>query len=377
MKITRIRAYNLNLEFHEPLRISYTTFTQTSNVLVIVDTDSGISGYGEAAPLTPVTGDSQVDSIKFLQRSGRYLIGEDPTEIGKINSILNRASEELGLSSSTSIAAVDSACYDIAGKILGKPIYQILGSEKPRLIPNTVTLYLGPKYETEERVKKILDRYKDANLSRLKLKLSGDPNSDLERVMAVAELYPGELTLDANQSYNDPDSAADLFNNIYDLIGSRVVLIEQPCPKEDLAKLRQITVKSKIPIFADESAATIEDVKRIVELRAAKGVNLKLQKVGGITPGLEAVRLAKENGLQVMVGCMVESGVGIAYGANFAAGVENIACSDLDTDLELKSDIVTEDSRPRFAMGSRIPSGRPGLGVTVKEKIAELVYTIE
>ncbi|MEM3527344.1 MAG: mandelate racemase/muconate lactonizing enzyme family protein, partial [Candidatus Bathyarchaeia archaeon] len=118
MKITRIRAYNLNLEFHEPLRISYTTFTQTSNVLVIVDTDSGISGYGESAPLTPVTGDSQVDSIKFLQRSGRYLIGEDPTEIGKINSILNRASEELGLSSSTSIAAVDSACYDIAGKIL-------------------------------------------------------------------------------------------------------------------------------------------------------------------------------------------------------------------------------------------------------------------
>ncbi|MEM3527345.1 MAG: enolase C-terminal domain-like protein, partial [Candidatus Bathyarchaeia archaeon] len=259
----------------------------------------------------------------------------------------------------------------------GKPIYQILGSEKPRLIPNTVTLYLGPKYETEERVKKILDRYKDANLSRLKLKLSGDPNSDLERVMAVAELYPGELTLDANQSYNDPDSAADLFNSIYDLIGYRVVLIEQPSPRRDFAKLRQITVKSKIPIFADESAATIEDVKRIVELRAAKGVNLKLQKVGGITPGLEAVRLAKENGLQVMVGCMVESGVGIAYGANFAAGVENIACSDLDTDLELKSDIVTEDSRPRFAMGSRIPSGRPGLGVTVKEKIAELVYTIE
>ncbi|MBS7628861.1 dipeptide epimerase, partial [Candidatus Bathyarchaeota archaeon] len=121
--------------------------------------------------------------------------------------------------------------------------------------------------------------------------------------------------------------AADLFNSIYDLIGSRVVLIEQPCPKRDLAKLKHVTDKSKIPIFADESAATIEDINRIVRLRAAKGINLKLQKVGGIHHGLEAVRLAAENSLQVMVGCMMESGVGIAYGANFAAGVEYIPCS--------------------------------------------------
>ena len=377
MKITRIKIYEVNLEFPEPISISYTTWNRINNILVIVDTDVGLVGYGEAAPFKAITGDSQSESLKFLNSFGRSLIGEDPSDLERIYSIFDSVSEKIGFISLTSMAAIDSACYDIIGKMHGKPIYQVLGSDKPRLIPNTITIYLGSPEDTAQKARNLIVQYEKEGLSRLKLKLSGDPKLDFERVLLVAEVHSGEITLDANQAYSEPELAIDLFSRIYDELGSQVVLIEEPCPKKELSKLKQVTEESRIPIFADESAATLEDIQTVVEQKAARGVNLKLQKIGGIHQGLKASRLVSLENIQIMVGCMMEGGVSIAAGANFASGAENVSCTDLDTDLELRSDIITEDSRPPFTRGARIPSGKPGLGVELKNLTSSPLHTIE
>jgi L-alanine-DL-glutamate epimerase-like enolase superfamily enzyme len=134
-------------------------------------------------------------------------------------------------------------------------------------------------------------------------------------------------------------------------------LVTEPCPKRDLCKLKHVTENSKIPVLADESAATLEDVRKIVESRATDGINLKLQKIGGIHRGLKAARLARTKKVNIMVGCMMESGVSISCGISFASAL-NASYTDLDTHLMLEKDIITEDSRPTLLRGSRMPTSR-------------------
>ena len=133
----------------------------------------------------------------------------------------------------------------------------------------------------------------------MKLKLDGNPEMDLKRVLAVAEIFPRGMKLDPNQAYTDPKVAVETFNTLYEKVGLKVMLIEEPCPKGDLDKLKYVSENSRIPIYADESAGTIEDVKKIIKLNAASGVNLKLPKIGGMSWASQAAKLLKDEGLRV------------------------------------------------------------------------------
>jgi len=370
LKINKVQVYELNLELKESLRISYKNFTDIKNVLVFIETDEGYKGIGESVPLKPQTGDTQKYAIQFLESASIVLKDQDPLDIACIHAILEKISKKVGFNSQTAKAAIDSACYDIIGKTKDKPVYKILSSEKPKIVPNAVTIYISSIRETMKKVRYFIKRYRKNGLRRLKLKLSGQPRLDRDRVLAVASIFDGELVLDANQAYRDANLAIKVFNGIYDNLGSRVILIEQPSPKNDLAKLKFISERCEIPIFADESAATLEDFQKIVEEKSAKGINMKLQRLGGIYWGNKMAELAKGHKMDMLVGCLPESGVGIAYDANFLAGISKyVIGSDLDTDLELKTDIVTEQSKIPFANGMRLPLNRPGLGVELKKTV--------
>ena len=206
----------------------------------------------------------------------------------------------------------------------------------------------------------------------MKLKMDGNPEMDLKRVLAVAGIFPRGIKLDPNQAYVDPKVAVETFNALYDQLGSKVMLIEEPCPKGDLDKLKYVSENSKIPIYADETAATLEDIKKIIKLKAANGVNLKLPKIGGIYWATQAAKLLKDAGLRLQVGIMIESRVGLAAAANFAAGTTNVLDTDMDSDLYFETDITTNDSLP-FVRGARFPSGRPGLGVLLKEEFSSVI----
>lgn len=369
LRITKTNAYKLDHRLEEPFTIAYRTMSYARNLLVIIKATEGLVGVGEASPLTPATRDTREEALRFIKYASVFLKDVDPCDIPGIHSILDRVSRKMGFTSQTAKTAIDSACFDILGKTVKKPVYQILGSTRPRVVPNTVTIYLRSLEDTAGKARSLMRKYSRNDLQRLKLKLSGKPRLDKARVLTVSEIFPGELTLDANQAYMDEELAVKVFNEIYDELGSRVVLVEQPSPKEDLQKLKRISDRCKIPVFADESAVTLEDLKEIIKWGSAGGVNIKLQKAGGIFWGAKMAELAKDNGLEIMVGCMLESSIGIAQDAHFLAGIPtHIVASDLDTDLEIKTDTITGQSRVPFRDGARIPLDKPGLGVELRRR---------
>jgi L-alanine-DL-glutamate epimerase-like enolase superfamily enzyme len=367
LDIVSVDVYELQLKLRRPYKISLKTISYAENLLVAIRTTAGSVGYGEAAPIEAITGDTKEDALAFLRKASQELKGKNPSDISEIHRLLDRISIDTKTNSQTARNAIDAACYDVIGKFEKKPVYQLLGESTPRVVPASIGLGIESAEDLVTQTKEYLEMYKGNGPWSLKLKMDGNPKMDLSRVLAVAEIFPRGIKLDPNQAYTDPKVAVKTFNTLYDKIGSKVMLIEEPCPKGDLDKLKYVSENSKIPIYADETAATLDDVKKIIKLKAASGVNLKLPKIGGIYWASQAAKLLKDAGLRLQVGIMIESRIGLAAAANFAAGTTNVLDTDMDSDLYFETDITTKDSLP-FVNGARVPSGRPGLGVLLKEE---------
>lgn len=373
IKIKKIKVFKMNLALHEPFSISFKTYTQAQNEFVVIETDEGIKGYGEGSPDKLITGDSQEEALMFLKHAAKELIGK-PIDIELIHKHLSRLEEKIGFSSQTGKATLDMACYDIIGKKEGKPVYKLLGASEPQIVPSTLTIGIKSLEETAESARRYMELFKAYGLKRIKLKLSGNPDEDVKRVMKVADVFPGELTLDANQGYKDPKAAVTTFNKLYEMFGSRLLFIEEPCQKGNLEMMKYVTDHSLIPIFADETVTTLEDAKKVIEQNCASGINIKLQKVGGIYYATKIADLAGKKELKLMVGCNEETYLATSASINFVAGTPNVLSADLDSDLLLFDiNIVCEDSKDSFRDGARMPTGKPGLGVEITDWMKSII----
>lgn len=373
MAIKRIRTFRMDSALRETFSISFATFTAVQNVLVVVEAEDGTIGYSESCPYKPITGDSQKKALTFLRHAAKDLVGKqvDPE---LIHERLNKLERRTRLTSSTAKAAIDMACYDIIGKRERKPIYKLLGGSEPHLVPTTLTVGIKTPEETAQSVQEYMGLFKEHGLKCIKLKLSGNSREDLARVTKVAGVFPGELTLDANQGYHDPEAAVEVFKELYQRIGSRILLVEEPCPKGKLDMLKYVNDNSPIPIFADESVTTVEDARKVVEQGSASGINIKLQKAGGIYYATKIAELAAEKDLKLMVGCMLESYLSLAGSINFVAATPSVLSADLDNDLLLAGvNIVRENPKDSFVDGARVPTGKPGLGVEIADWLKAIV----
>ncbi|MCD6244756.1 MAG: dipeptide epimerase [Candidatus Korarchaeota archaeon] len=371
--ITEVIPYKMDILLAEPFSISFKTYTHSHGSFVVIKTDEGIEGYGEGCPDKPITGDSQEESLIFLEKASKYLVGAQ-VDIENIHGILDKVEREL-FPSQTARNAIDIAIYDILGKLEDKPIYKMLGSSSPNIVPTTLTIGLRSIEETKESARKYMERFEKNGLRRIKLKLSGDPESDFQRVSAVIDVFPGEITLDANQGYKDPKEAVKTLEEIYGIAGKRVILVEEPVPKGELDLLKYVSDNSPIPVFADESAATLEDVRRIAETGSASGINIKLQKAGGVYYARKIADISREYGLKLMVGCNEETFVAISAAINFVASDSSVINADLDSDLLVIDVQITEENPLEyFRNGSRYPTDKPGLGITLKNWFRDLLY---
>jgi L-alanine-DL-glutamate epimerase-like enolase superfamily enzyme len=372
MRINNIDVYELELKLRKPYKISFKTAYYAVNLLVEVKTDEGLVGYGEAAPTKRITGDTREEALAFLRGAIPFLKNRDPCDLADIHRCLEDVSSKTGLLSQTAKAAVDYACYDIWGKAEGRPIYQLLGLDRPQIVPASIGLGIEAPEDLVRGTEEYMERFNDNGPWLMKLKFSGEPEMDLKRVMAVAEVFPREMKIDPNQAYTDPRVAVETFNEIYDSLGSKIALIEEPCPKGELEKMRYVTENTEIPIYADESGATLQDIKDVIRERAADGVNIKLPKIGGIYWAVQAAKLLEEADMKIQVGPGIESRVGLAAAANFAAGTPSVSHTDLDADIYFDMNIVTDESLP-FIWGARIPSGGAGLGVKIKREFKSIL----
>jgi L-Ala-D/L-Glu epimerase len=242
--------------------------------------------------------------------------------------------------------AIDIALHDLAGKRLGMPVRDVLGVEG-RLPPTDFTLGIDTPAVVAERA------IRAADFPALKIKVGGA--ADLETLEAVRRVYTGPIRVDANTAWT-PEGAVAMLPALERL---GVVLVEQPFPARRLDQLRWLQERSALPIVADESAVTIEDLDALVGVVA--GVNVKLAKCGGVGPARRMLERARGMGFRTFLGCMEETSIGIAASAAVSPLAEWV---DLDGCLLLADDPVTgleigPDKR-------WILPDRPGLGLELR-----------
>jgi L-Ala-D/L-Glu epimerase / N-acetyl-D-glutamate racemase len=293
-------------------------------------------GRGEAAPIERYE-ETAESALAFVEEHG-HLVGDDPFALEEIGARLSELDGEQAAKS-----ALDAALHDLQGKLLDVPVNRLLGL--PRIGPPTSwTVWLGDPDDMARRAADAAPRFK-----RLKLKLGGGDGLDVERVRAVRGVTDLPLMVDVNEWWT-LDEALDACDALATL---GVEYVEQPLREGDDggAELRR---RSPLPVYVDEDCHTLADVATCAEI--AHGVNVKLAKSGGIREAIRMTHAARALGLGVMLGCMVESGLGIAAGCAVAPLCDHV---DLDGNLLLARDPVPG---PSFVDGVQVASEGVGLG---------------
>lgn len=280
-------------------------------------------------------------------------MGRDARALAEINEINQQNAPQ----APAARAAIDMALYDLLGQRAGLPLYQLLGFARPQIL-TSMTLGIA---SIEESVRHAQEFVK-AGFRALKIKTGLDWQEDVERVKAIRAAVGSAIALrvDANQGY----PLQQALNFIRDVESCRIEFLEQPVRAKDLNDLKLIRASSKIPIMADESALSPEDVFTLAAHGFVDMVNVKLMKTGGISDATRATAVAAARKLPVMLGCNDESRISIAAAVHLACALPGVQYADLDGAFDLVDDIASGGFTVQD--GFLIPGEMPGLGVKVQ-----------
>jgi L-Ala-D/L-Glu epimerase len=332
----KVTTHIIELELAETFSISRSAQDVAEVVHVEIEHE-GERGFGEAAP-TDHYGESVASAQEFVEQHAS-LLGDDPFALADIEERLAQLPGEQAAK-----AAIDASLHDLQGKLLGLPVWRLLGL-RPEGPPTSYTVVLADPDEMARKAERDASRFR-----RLKLKLGGRDGLDVDRVRAVRGVTDLPLQVDANEAWS-LDEALETVPALGEL---GVEYCEQPLPAGDPGGT-ELKRRSPVPIYVDEDCHTLGDVAACAE--RAHGINIKLAKSGGIREGVRMIHAARALGLGVMLGCMLESGLGIAAAAQIAS-----LCDHLDLDGNL---LLRQDPWPgvRFEDGRQLPANAPGLGV--------------
>ncbi|MBV1757773.1 MAG: dipeptide epimerase [Dethiosulfatibacter sp.] len=319
MKITDIKVEKLPLKLLKPFKVSLGVIEQYDTIIVKIITNEGIYGVGESSPIEFVTGESVDTAIAVIKALAEKLKGMDPLDIELIHQVMDRY-----ITNNTAAkAGIDIALFDIKGKVMGVPLYKVLGGNSNQLETDITLSIDEPKemaYAAKEKV--------DSGFKIIKVKAGIDPEMDIEAIRLIREAVGNDIKLkmDANQGWTVADAV--MVMNAVEKYG--VYAVEQPRPYWDIDGTAFIRKKVNIKVMVDESVFSPEDAINVVKREAADIINIKLMKSGGIYKAEQINAIAQASGLSCMVGCMLESRIGIAAGAHFVASKKNILDADLD-----------------------------------------------
>lgn len=330
--------------------IAYEHIDQASNVILKITTNTGLTGWGCAAPDQEITQESADDVIQNIEN---YIIpllkGQDPFQITRFHSELKDQNPNMR----SALAMVNIALYDLMARQAKIPLYKLLGGFRNK-IQTSITIGIMPLKETLQSAK---DYWEDG-FRILKLKGGLNLEEDIEKVFKLREQLGKELVIrfDANQGYNVEQSVKfiELTRPV------EIELFEQPTIFGNDEAMRQVTKKVSVPVMADESIRSLNDVFRLSKDDISDMINIKIMKVGGLTEAQHINSVAKAAGMEVMVGCLDECSLGIAAGLHFALSRPNVEYADLDGHLDFTNDPFS--GLFKINEGYLIPSDHAGLG---------------
>ena len=359
MKIKRITTHRFSAPLKHPFVTALRSVDHLEDIIVEIETENGYVGYGEGAPTPQITGEtigSIEAAVAFLAPllKGRDIVASFDTILETLHHSIKH--------NTTAKSALESALYDLRSQAMGLPLYRMLGGTKQHF-QTDITISLNP---IEEMVRDALEAVAQGYRT-LKIKGGEDPERDTERILAIRDSLPGEITLrlDANQGWTPQESV-----RLLQAIEKRGVLaecIEQPVRADDIEGLRYIRERVETPLLADESIFSLEDANRVLEMQAVDYINIKLAKTGGISRALMLADLAKAHGVKCMMGCMLEGPIAIAAATHVAsAKADTITMLDLDAVSLLASQPLPAEIA--FGGNSITLSQKHGLGIALEEK---------
>lgn len=363
MKNASLTIHKLKYKLPQPISIATYTWTHLETILVKLHYGNFV-GIGEAAPFAGMTGETYDFVISQLQDFKKCSINPNAT----LETFYNLLQDNI--TSRHAAAALDGAFHDLIAKMQNMPVYKLFNNEL-NLTPNSMTIPILGLEETKQFVRDLHKDYPHIKLIKIKL---DDAEISTEIAKVIKEEFNEKVSfvIDPNQCFKDSQQAVQVLREMQKILGN-IIAIEQPVEKHNHQGLHDIKNSlAGINIYADESVVTMEDLEQIIKAKAVNGINIKIQKAGGIARAKLMANRAREAGLKVMVGCMMEGPIGIAAGIHFAVTTPNVVFTDLDSDIFLFQHFKEHVfSISPFIDGIREPFAKPGFGIEFNERALE------
>jgi L-Ala-D/L-Glu epimerase len=355
--IQAIEIYKLFIALKEPFVISLGPQNDVQNIIVIIRTKDGCTGYGECSPYLTINGESVDTCFIVGQYFANALKGKNALDIPGCIEIMDR----IIYGNSSIKSAFDIALHDIAAQHAGMPIYKFLGGEKNKILETDYTVSIGDPQKMKADALKI----KEQGFPAIKVKLGESKEKDVERIRVIREGIGNEylLRIDANQGWRTAENAIEVLKELAEF---NIEYCEEPILRSRFMELNKVSEASPIPIMADESCGDEYDAERLIQLNACKMFNIKLGKSSGFYKGLKIAQLGASANMVMQVGGFMESRLGMTASAHLAMANNSIHHCDFDTPL-----MFTED--PVIGGINYLQNGiidlpdTPGLGAAIDE----------
>jgi len=329
LKITGIRIYRFDIPLRDIFQIATMSITEANNVLIKIETNEGIDGWGEGAPFHALVGETQEITFAAAKEFRPLLTGRNPLAIDAIVHLM-----DAHLPHNTTLkSAIDMALYDIAAKVAGLPLYAFLGGEKRKMETDMTVGIFTP----EEAAEKAL-AIKKMGFNMIKVKLGLNAKDDYMRLKNIREAVGEEaaLRIDANQGWDRMTAK----RNLDSYVDFNIEFCEQPCRAHDIDGMKYVSHNTTIPVMADESLFSVDNAMELIRQDVAPYYNIKLSKSGGIHNAIKIAHLAEAGYIPSMVGCMSETRLGLSAAAHFGLSSSILQFFDLDSHLEHSIDPV-------------------------------------
>ncbi len=353
MKITEVKLGILSVPLRVPFKTALRTVNSVEDVILEIHTDTGAVGYGEAPPTGAVTGDTTGAIVGAVRdHIAKTLIGRDVDAFEDLCLALDKCI----VKNSSAKAAADMALWDLYGQLYRIPVYKLMGGARKSIITD-ITISVN---EPDEMVRDAEDAIK-RGYDCLKVKVGKEPEKDIARLSAIRAAVPKEtcIRIDANQGWS-PKEAVRILNGMQEK-GLDIEFVEQPVKAHDFDGLKYVTERSYVPVLADESVFSAEDALKIMQIRAADLVNIKLMKCGGLYNALKIASAAEVYGVECMIGCMLEAKISVNAAVHLACAKQIITKIDLDGPVLCSEDPILGGAV--FDEKIITVSDEPGLGI--------------
>jgi len=323
MKITDIRFGMLRVPLKTPFKTALRTVDAVEDIVVMINTDTGHTGYGEAPATAVITGDTHGSIVEAIRHYiSPRLLGADIADLNHITHLIQTAMEK----NSSAKAAVEIAVYDLWGQLYNAPLYRLLGGGDP-VITTDITISV----DTIDKMVADSISAVERGFDSLKIKVGKDAGVDVERVKAIYHAVEGRalLRLDANQGWTAKQAVHAL--TLLEDAGIRLELVEQPVKAHDLDGMKYVTERIQTPVMADESVFGPTQVVELIRMRAADIINIKLMKTAGLSNAIRIADICAMYQVECMIGCMLESSISVAAAVHLAAAKAHVITKvDLD-----------------------------------------------